>query len=63
MEKCGKCGCEDLFSGSWAPSRCRNCGATEGVTEWYYDATAQPTIMEIRRRSGYKVKINKPINK
>jgi len=56
-EMCGKCKSTKIFSGSWTPSRCLNCGAGESYSgSWYYDATAQPSIAEIRKRSGYKAK-------
>jgi len=53
MAKCGICGSTNIFSGSWAPGRCRYCGASEGLTEWYYDEKARPTIEELRRKYGY----------
>lgn len=57
MEKCGICGSKDIFSGSWAPGRCRHCGASEGSGgSWYYDTDARPTIQELRKKSGYMKK-------
>lgn len=34
---CGLCGSNDIFSGSWVPDRCRDCGAIEGPDNWYLD--------------------------
>jgi len=56
MEKCGICNSTNIFSGSWAPGRCRHCGASEVLDEWYYDTDAKPTIKELRKKSGYMKK-------
>jgi hypothetical protein len=36
-DNCGKCGSSNTFSGSWSPSKCLDCGAIEGPSEWYYE--------------------------
>lgn len=60
VETCGKCKSTNISGGSWVPDRCMNCGAIETIGDiWYYDATAQPTIASIRRKSGYKPPIKK----
>lgn len=51
---CGICGSTNTRGGSWTPTRCLNCGAMEGVGEWYYDLDSRPTIEEIREKSGYR---------
>ena len=54
-EICGLCGSTDIFSGSWSPSRCRDCGATESVMDWYIDESAQPTLAELKAAKDRRI--------
>ena len=37
MEQCSACGGTDIASGSWTPSKCRECGAIESPSGWYHE--------------------------